>query len=92
MWVSLECKPSPNGKPLKASKKNVGAFLDGIRRTIKAAYGVSAAELVDQLNPKIRGNLRGYAAIRINFILKRGTGKFGWCRPSQRRILCLKVN
>jgi hypothetical protein len=49
MWVSLECKPSPNGKPLiKASKKNVGGFLDGIRRTVKAAHGVSAAELIDQ--------------------------------------------
>ena len=46
----------PNGKLLiKPSKKNVGTFLDGIRRTIKAAQGVSAAELIDQLNPKIRG-------------------------------------
>ena len=93
MWVSLECKPSPNGKPLiKASQKNVGAFLAGIRRTIKAAHGVFAAELIDQLNPKIRGNLRGYAAIRINSILKRRTSKFGWCMPSQREILGLRVN
>jgi RNA-directed DNA polymerase len=46
----------PNGKLLiKPSKKNVKTFLDGIRRTIKAAYGVSAADLIDQLNPKIRG-------------------------------------
>jgi RNA-directed DNA polymerase len=46
----------PNGKLLtKPSKKNVGAFLKGIRRTIKAAHGVSAADLIDQLNPKIRG-------------------------------------
>ena len=46
----------PNGKLLiKPSKKNVGTFLDGIRRTIKAAHGVSAADLIDQLNPKIRG-------------------------------------
>jgi RNA-directed DNA polymerase len=46
----------PNGKLLiKPSKKNVGTFLDGIRRIIKAAHGVSAADLIDQLNPKIRG-------------------------------------
>src|SRR5262249_12564504 len=46
----------PNGKLLiKPSKKNVGTFLDGIRQTIKAAHGVSAADLIDQLNPKIRG-------------------------------------
>jgi RNA-directed DNA polymerase len=46
----------PNGKLLtKPSKKNVGTFMKGIRRTIKAAHGVSAADLIDQLNPKIRG-------------------------------------
>ncbi|HEX2712840.1 MAG TPA: group II intron reverse transcriptase/maturase, partial [Candidatus Acidoferrales bacterium] len=46
----------PNGKLLiKPSKKNVKTFLDGIRRTIKAAQGVSAADLIDDLNPKIRG-------------------------------------
>jgi len=46
----------PNGKLLiKPSKKNVKTFLDSIRRTIKAAHGVSAADLIDQLNPKIRG-------------------------------------
>jgi len=46
----------PNGKLLiKPSKKNVKTFLDGIRRTIKAAHGVSAADLIDQLNPSIRG-------------------------------------
>ena len=46
----------PNGKLLiKPSKKSVGTFLDGIRRTIKAAHGVSAADLIDRLNPKIRG-------------------------------------
>jgi group II intron reverse transcriptase/maturase len=45
----------PNGKLLiKPSKKNVGTFLDGIRRIIKDAHGVSAADLIDQLNPKIR--------------------------------------
>jgi RNA-directed DNA polymerase len=46
----------PNGKLLiKPSKKNVGTFLNGIRRIIKDAHGVSAADLIDQLNPKIRG-------------------------------------
>jgi RNA-directed DNA polymerase len=46
----------PNGKLLiKPSKKNVKTFLDGIRQTIKTAHGVSAADLIDQLNPKIRG-------------------------------------
>jgi RNA-directed DNA polymerase len=46
----------PKGKLLtKPSKKNVGTFMKGIRRTIKAAHGVSAADLIDQLNPKIRG-------------------------------------
>ena len=46
----------PNGKLLiKPSKKNVGTFLNGIRRLIKDAHGMSAADLIDQLNPKIRG-------------------------------------
>jgi RNA-directed DNA polymerase len=46
----------PNGKLLiKPSKKNVGTFVNGIRRIIKDAHGVSAADLIDQLNPKIRG-------------------------------------
>jgi RNA-directed DNA polymerase len=46
----------PNGKLLtKPSKKNVKTFLDGIRKTIKAARGSSAAALINQLNPKIRG-------------------------------------
>ena len=46
----------PNGKLLiKPSRKNVKIFLGGIRRTIKAALGKSAADLIDELNPKIRG-------------------------------------
>jgi RNA-directed DNA polymerase len=46
----------PNGKLLiKPSKKNVKTFLDGIRKTIKAARGWPAAELINELNPKIRG-------------------------------------
>src|ERR1017187_9645100 len=46
----------PNGKLLiKPSKKNIKTFLDGIRRTIKATLGMSAADLIKELNPKIRG-------------------------------------
>src|SRR5579864_6628463 len=45
-----------NGKLLiKPSKKNVKRFLVGIRKTIKAALGKSAADLINELNPKIRG-------------------------------------
>jgi RNA-directed DNA polymerase len=45
-----------NGKLLiTPSKKNVKTFLDGIRQTIKDARGMSAAALIEQLNPKIRG-------------------------------------
>ena len=46
----------PNGKLLiKPSKKNVGTFLNGIRKVITDARGMFAADLIDQLNPKIRG-------------------------------------
>jgi RNA-directed DNA polymerase len=46
----------PTGNLLiKPSKKNVKTFLGGIRRTIKAALGTSAADLIGELNPKIRG-------------------------------------
>jgi RNA-directed DNA polymerase len=40
---------------IKPSKKNIKTFLDGIRRTIKAALGMSAADLIKELNPQIRG-------------------------------------
>jgi len=46
----------PNGKLLtKPSKKNIKVFLDGIRKTIKVARGWPAADLINELNPKIRG-------------------------------------
>jgi len=46
----------PDGKRrIKPSRKNVKRFLDDIRRTIKAALGSFAADLIRQLNPKIRG-------------------------------------
>jgi RNA-directed DNA polymerase len=46
----------PNGKLLiKPSKKNIKTFLAGIREAIKAAIGRSAADVINELNPKIRG-------------------------------------
>ena len=46
----------PNGKLLiMPSKKNVKTFMDGIRGIIKAALGSPAADLIKELNPKIRG-------------------------------------
>jgi RNA-directed DNA polymerase len=46
----------PNGKLLiKPSKKNIKTFLDRIRTKIKAALGKSAADLIQELHPKIRG-------------------------------------
>jgi Group II intron, maturase-specific domain/Reverse transcriptase (RNA-dependent DNA polymerase) len=46
----------PNGKlRIQPSKKNVKTFLAGIRKTIKAALGKSAADLIEELNPKVRG-------------------------------------
>src|ERR1700681_387752 len=46
----------PNGKLLiKPSKKNIKTFLDGIRGNIKAALGMSAADLIDWLKLKLRG-------------------------------------
>jgi len=45
-----------NGKLLiKPSKKSVKRFLAGTRKTIKAALGKSATDLINELNPKIRG-------------------------------------
>ncbi len=55
-FLGQNVRKYPNGKLLiKPSKKNVKVFLDGIRKIIKASLGLSAAELIDWLNPKIRG-------------------------------------
>ena len=55
-FLGQNVRKYPNGKLLiKPSKKNIKVFLDGIRKTIKASLGLSAAELIDRLNPKIRG-------------------------------------
>jgi len=55
-FLGQNVRKYPKGKLLiKPSKKNIKVFLDGIRKIIKAALGMSAAELIDWLNPKIRG-------------------------------------
>ncbi len=55
-FLGQNVRKYPNGKLLiKPSKKNIKTFLDGIRGDIKAALGMSAADLIDWLNPKIRG-------------------------------------
>jgi RNA-directed DNA polymerase len=55
-FLGQNVRKYPKGKLLiKPSKKNVKVFLDGVRKIIKAALGMSAAELIDWLNPKIRG-------------------------------------
>jgi RNA-directed DNA polymerase len=55
-FLGQNVRKYPNRKLLiKPSKKNVKVFLDGIRKTIKASLGLSAAELIERLNPKIRG-------------------------------------
>jgi RNA-directed DNA polymerase len=55
-FLGQNVRKYPNGKLLiKPSKKNIKTFLGGIRKTIKAARGMSAADLIDWLNPKIRG-------------------------------------
>jgi RNA-directed DNA polymerase len=46
----------PNGKLLiKPSRKNIQSFLDDIRETIRTALSKTAAELIFELNRKIRG-------------------------------------
>lgn len=55
-FLGQNVRKYPNGKVLiKPSKKNSKTFLDGIRGNIKAALGMSAADLIHWLNPKIRG-------------------------------------
>jgi RNA-directed DNA polymerase len=55
-FLGQNVRKYPNRKLLiKPSKKNVKTFLGGLRKTIKAALGMSAADLIDWLNPKIRG-------------------------------------
>jgi RNA-directed DNA polymerase len=55
-FLGQNVRKYPNGKLLiMPSKKNIKIFLEGIRKIIEAALGLSAAELIDWLNPKIRG-------------------------------------
>jgi RNA-directed DNA polymerase len=45
-----------NGKLLiKPAKKNIKNFLEGIREVVRRAAPQTAAELIQQLNPKVRG-------------------------------------
>src|SRR5256886_11520966 len=53
-FLGQNVRKNPSGKLLiKPSKKNIKTFLGGIRKTIKAALGMSAADLIHKLNPKI---------------------------------------
>src|ERR1700756_598976 len=55
-FLGQNVRKYPNGKLLiKPSKKSVKTFLDGVRKITRASLGLSAAELIDWLNPKIRG-------------------------------------
>jgi RNA-directed DNA polymerase len=55
-FLGQNVRKYPNGKLLiKPSKKNIKAFLDGFRGNLKAALGMSAVDLINWLNPKIRG-------------------------------------
>ena len=55
-FLGQNVRKYPHGKLLtKPSKKNIKTFLDDIRKTIKAALGWPAADLINELNPKIRG-------------------------------------
>ena len=55
-FLGQNVRKYPNGKLLiKPSKKNVKTFLGGIRKIIRAALGMSAADVIHELNPKIRG-------------------------------------
>jgi RNA-directed DNA polymerase len=55
-FLGQNVRKYPNGKLLiKPSKKNVKTLLGGIRKTIRAARGMSAADLIRKLNPAIRG-------------------------------------
>jgi RNA-directed DNA polymerase len=59
-----------NGELLiKLFRKNVQRFLVGIPETIKAAPGKSAADLINELNPKIRGwaNYRRHGVSKRTF-------------------------
>lgn len=55
-FLGQNVRKYPSGKLLiTPSKKNIKTFLDGVRKTIKAAQSMSAADLIAELNPKIRG-------------------------------------
>jgi RNA-directed DNA polymerase len=54
-FLGQSVRKYPNRKLLiKPSRKNVKTFLGGIQKTINAGLGMSAADLIYKLNPKIR--------------------------------------
>ena len=51
-FLGQNVRKYPNGKLLiKPSQENVKTFLGGIRKIIKAALGMSAADVIHELNP-----------------------------------------
>ena len=66
-WLGVHRGTEADGKRrIKPSKKNVKTFLDDVRATIKAALASSAADLIKELNPKIRGWANYHGTSRIN--------------------------
>lgn len=62
----------PNGKLLiMPSRKNIKTFLEDIRGTVKAGLHLSAAALVEKLNPKIRGWANYHRHVVSKHIFKR---------------------
>lgn len=69
-FLGQSVRKYPNGKLLpRPSKKNLKAFLDGIRAVIHEARSMTAADLIITLNPKIRGwaNYHRHAASKSTF-------------------------
>jgi len=55
-FLGQNVRKYPNGKLLiMPSRENIKTFLEDIRGTIKAGLHLSAAALIEKLNPKIRG-------------------------------------
>jgi RNA-directed DNA polymerase len=69
-FLGQNVRKYPNGKLLtQPSKKNLKAFLERVRRLIREARSMTAADLIIALNPKIRGwaNYHCHAASKRAF-------------------------